>query len=65
MRSSLFFGICFSVLAINKSYCQLSDRSQEEYTEELTLRDLPDGKLQAHFEFTTKVKASTKPNAPC
>lgn len=65
MKSSLILGICFSVLLIHKSQCQLSDRSQEEYNEELTLRDLPDGKLQAHFEFTTKVKANTKPNAPC
>lgn len=65
MKPSLFLGICLSVLAVKRSYCQLSDRSQEEYNEELTLRDLPDGKLLAHFEFTTKVKANTKSNAPC
>ncbi|KAI9478748.1 MAG: GPI transamidase component PIG-T [Benjaminiella poitrasii] len=64
MRSFVFFGICFSIFVIKKSYCQLSDRSFEEYNETLTLRDLPDGKLLAHFEFTTQVKANTKPNAP-
>jgi len=65
MRSTLFYSICLSILAIKQSYCQLSDRVHEEYNEELTLGDLPDGKLLAHFEFTTRVQANTKPNAPC
>ena len=63
MRPILFYSICLSVLAIKQSYCQLSDRAYEEYNEDLTLRDLPDGKLLGHFEFTTRVRANTKPNA--
>lgn len=65
MRPILFYSICLSVLAIKQSYCQLSDRAYEEYNEDLTLRDLPDGKLLGHFEFTTRVRANTKPNASC
>lgn len=65
MKPSLVIGICLSLLTLKSSHCQLSDRSQEEYNEELTLRDLPDGKLLAHFEFNTRVKATTYPNAPC
>ncbi|KAI7903831.1 GPI transamidase component PIG-T [Cokeromyces recurvatus] len=64
MRPFRFVGICFSIFFIKESYCQLSDRVFEEYNEELTLHNLPDGKLLAHFEFTTQVKANTKPNAP-
>jgi phosphatidylinositol glycan class T len=62
MRTSVFFSLCFCAVAVNG---HLSDRAFEEYNEDLTLRDLPDGKLLAHFEFTTRVKANTKPNAPC
>lgn len=61
MRSSIFFGLCCCIVAVQS---QLSDRLQEEYTERLKLSNLPDGKLLAHFEFTTHVKANTKPNAP-
>ncbi|KAI9333895.1 GPI transamidase component PIG-T [Pilaira anomala] len=65
MKSSLFLSLCLSAaFAIQKSWCQLSDRVQEEYNEELSLRDLPDGKLLAHFQFTTRVKANTQANAP-
>ncbi|CAO3639653.1 unnamed protein product [Mucor hiemalis] len=64
MKSNLFIGLCCSVLAVQRAYCQLSDRLEEEYKEELTLRNLPDGKLLAHFEFNTQVKANTKANAP-
>lgn len=65
MKPSLFLGICLSILTIQPSYGHLSDRVQEEYNEDLNLRDLPDGKLLAHFKFTTKVKAKTQANAPC
>lgn len=66
MKSSLFLSLCLSAaFAIQNSWCQLSDRVQEEYNEELSLRDLPDGKLLAHFQFTTRVKANTQANAPC
>ncbi|GAA5799969.1 hypothetical protein HPULCUR_005390 [Helicostylum pulchrum] len=64
MKPSLFLGICLSILTIQPSYGHLSDRVQEEYNEDLNLRDLPDGKLLAHFKFTTKVKAKTQANAP-
>lgn len=62
MRSSLFLGLCCSIAAVQ---CYLSDRLKEDYNEHLKLSNLADGKLLAHFEFTTEVKASTKPNAPC
>lgn len=62
MKTSVFFSLCFWAVAVNG---QLSDRVFEEYSEDLILRDLPDGKLLAHFEFTTRVKANTKPSAPC
>ena len=65
MRSSLFTVLSLSTLAVQQSFCQLSDRLEEEYNEELTLRNLPDGKLLAHFDFSTQVKANTKPEAPC
>ncbi|KAL0075685.1 GPI transamidase GPI16 [Phycomyces blakesleeanus] len=38
--------------------------TEEFLDEELTLTPLSDGKLLAHFEFTTNVQAHTDPNAP-
>ncbi|KAI8082676.1 GPI transamidase component PIG-T [Gilbertella persicaria] len=60
MRSLLGIGLCLMGIA----HAQLSDRISEEYNEDLTLRNLPDGKLLAHFEFNTRVNAHTQSNAP-
>ncbi|KAI8886113.1 Gpi16 subunit, GPI transamidase component, partial [Backusella circina FSU 941] len=57
MRFPLFACLTISV-ALTRVSCQYS----EEYNEDLTLSDLPDGKLLAHFEFTTKVATHTKPH---
>lgn len=38
---------------------------QEQFDENLDLTPLPDGKLLAHFEFNTKVDASTTSGASC
>jgi hypothetical protein len=55
MRLVLIACLTFSA-ALSRVSCQYN----EEYNEDLTLSDLPDGKLLAHFEFTTKV-IHTKP----
>jgi hypothetical protein len=49
-------------LTVSAAFSSVSCQYNEEYNEDLTLSDLPDGKLLAHFEFTTKVTAHTKPN---
>lgn len=45
--------------SINAISAQLS--KNEEYKENLSLSQLPDGKLLAHFEFITKVKNVKSP----
>ena len=37
--------------------------AEEEFREELTLRPLPDGKLAAHFSFSTLLRGAV-PRAP-
>lgn len=37
----------------------------ERFDEDLTLRSLPDGKLLAHFDFTTHVDATMAPGSQC
>jgi GPI-anchor transamidase subunit T len=41
----------------------LTAKAAEEYREELTLRPLIDGKLAAHFSFSTLLRGAT-PRAP-
>lgn len=51
----------FYLLFTPSSASALPDR--EQYDEQLTLRPLPDGRLSAHFTFTTLLKGAV-PRAP-
>ncbi|KAI8336034.1 GPI transamidase component PIG-T [Blakeslea trispora] len=62
-------SILTNISSVKKDLCclslgqaQLSDRVSEEYTEDLSLRNLPDGKLLAHFEFNIQTDAHTQPD---
>ncbi|KAI8984284.1 GPI transamidase component PIG-T [Mycotypha africana] len=62
MQAKILLGLLLSIYGIN---CQISTQDvKETYNEKLTLRNLPDGKLLAHFSFTTTVHVETEPNAP-
>lgn len=52
-----------SLLIPFKKVVGLQDEYHERFDEQLDLTPLPDGKLLAHFEFNTKVEASTTADA--
>ncbi|ORY93378.1 GPI transamidase component PIG-T [Syncephalastrum racemosum] len=52
------------LLSFSLSTLALARHVSEEFSEDLTLRSLPDGKLLAHFEFVTHVEADTPSGAP-
>jgi hypothetical protein len=43
----------------------VTEGRNEQFTESLTIRPLPDGKLLTHFEFTTRVPGGTEKGATC
>ena len=49
-------AILLPTLSLARSY-------NERFDEDLTLRSLPDGKLLAHFDFTTHVDATMAPGS--
>ncbi|ORZ19651.1 GPI transamidase component PIG-T [Absidia repens] len=55
--SKLLLGTFFLILL--RKVVGLQDDYREKFDEQLNLTPLPDGKLLAHFEFNTKVEAST------
>ena len=57
MRSLIFSLLIGAVMAVKAA------AAEEEFREELTLHPLPDGKLTAHFSFSTLLRGAV-PRAP-
>ena len=55
MRSTICLFLIGAMMAVKAA--------EEEFREELTLRPLPDGKLAAHFSFSTLLRGAV-PRAP-
>ena len=55
MRSPICLFLIGAMMAVKAA--------EEEFREELTLRPLPDGKLAAHFSFSTLLRGAV-PRAP-